>query len=170
VLTAGGHQLIEGGVHDQRATESRHDVLVYTSDVLADDLELVGPVTMTLYASSSAPDTDFVVTLVDVRPDGYAHNLLEAAVRSRHRNRGELSMMEPGTAHEFGLDLRNACHVLFAGHRLRVHVTSSDFPRYDRNANSGAPIGTDTELLTADQTVYHDAGHPSRVVLPVVPR
>ena len=134
------------------------------------DVELVGPVTATLYASSSAPDTDFFVTLVDVRPDGYAHNLLEAGVRGRHRTPGDLSMLEPGTVYALELNLQNACHVVLAGHRLRVHVTSSEFPRFDRNANRGAPIGTDTELATADQTVFHDAEHPSRIVVPVVPR
>jgi putative CocE/NonD family hydrolase len=170
VLSAGGHFIVEGGVQDQRANESRPDVLVYTSDVLGEDLELVGPVSMTLHASSSAPDTDFFVTLVDVRPDGYAHNLLEAGVRARQRHPGEVSLLEPGEVVTFELDLWNACHVVFAGHRLRVHITSSDFPRFDRNANTGARIGTDTELHPADQAVYHDSDRPSSLVLSVVPR
>ena len=170
VITAGGHFIVGGGVQDQRGTEARPDVLVYTSEVLPHDLELVGPVSMTLFASSSAPDTDFFVTLVDVRPDGYAQNLLEAGMRGRHRTAGRLSLLEPGRVHQFELSLWNACHVVFAGHRMRVHVTSSDFPCFDRNANSGGPIGADTVLLEADQTVFHDRDHPSRIVLPVVRR
>jgi putative CocE/NonD family hydrolase len=170
VISAGGHFIVEGGVQDQRPNESRRDVLVYTSDVLSEDLELVGPVTMTLHASSSARDTDFFVTFVDVRPDGYAHNLLEAGVRARQRHPGEISLLEPGEISTFELDLWNACHVVFAGHRLRVHITSSDFPRFDRNASTGAPIGTDTELHPADQAVYHDSDHPSSIVVSVVPR
>jgi len=168
VPTCGGHALVGGGVYDQRANESRADVLVYTSEPLAQDLELVGPVSVTLHVATSAPDTDVFATLVDVRPDGYAHNLLEGGVRLRHRIPGEISLVEPGAVHEVTLNLWNACHVVRAGHRLRVHVTSSDFPRFDRNANTGAPIGSDAELRTADQTLHHDGDRPSRLVLSVV--
>jgi uncharacterized protein len=168
VVTAGGHFIVEGGVRDQRPNETRHDVLVYTSDSLVHDLELGGPVQATLFASSSAYDTDFFVTLVDVHPDGYAQNLLEAGVRGRHRKLGEISMLERGKVYDFEFDLWSACHVVFAGHRLRVHVTSSDFPRFDRNPNSGAPVGTDTQLLEAEQSVFHDRDHPSRIVLSVI--
>ena len=172
VPTRGGHFLGFGcGVADQRPLEERGDVLVFTSAPLDADLELTGPVTVELHAASSAPDTDFVVTICDVRPDGYSHNLVEGVVRARFRE----SLMyptpiEPGQAYRYDVVMPALSHVLFAGHRLRVDVTSSSFPRWDRNPNTGNPFGTDAVTLVAEQTVYHDAEHPSHVLLPVVPR
>jgi len=120
---------------------------------------------------TTAADTDFVAILSDVRPDGYAQNLTEGIVRGRFRESlSHPSPLQPGTPYEFTIQLWNVSHVLRAGHRIRLHITSSDFPRWDRNPGSGAPTGTDTTLRTADQTVLHDRVHPSRVVLPVIPR
>jgi uncharacterized protein len=120
---------------------------------------------------TTAVDTDFVAVLSDVRPDGYVQNLAEGIVRGRFRESFDNpSLLEPGTAYEFTIQLWNVSHLLRAGHRIRLHITSSDFPRWDRNAGTGAPTGTDTALHPADQTVLHDRARPSRVVLPVIPR
>ena len=170
VPTCGGH-FVGGGVADQRANQSRGDVLVYTGAPLEADLELTGPVTAVLYAATSALDADFMVTVSDVRPDGYAQNLVESLVRGRFReSTTHPTLLEPGRIYELHLDLWNISHVLFAGHRLRVHVTSSDFPRWERNTGTGERLGEGTTLVVADQTIFHDAAHPSQVVLPVIPR
>ena len=170
VPTAGG-RFVGGGVADQRKNQSRADVLVYTGPELAEDLEITGPCTVHLHAMTSAADTDFVAVLSDVRPDGYAQNLAEGIVRGRFRESlGTPSPLQPGNPYEFTIQLWNVSQVLRAGHRIRLHITSSDFPRWDRNAGTGAPTGTDTTLRTADQTVLHDRVHPSRLVLPVIPR
>ena len=170
VPTAGG-RFVGGGVADQRKNQSRADVLVYTGPELAEDVEITGPCTVHLHAITTAADTDFVAVLSDVRPDGYAHNLAEGIVRGRFRESlGTPSPLRPGEPYEFTIQLWNVSHVLRAGHRIRLHITSSDFPRWDRNAGTGAPTGTDTTLRSADQTVLHDRVHPSRLVLPVIPR
>jgi putative CocE/NonD family hydrolase len=171
VPTNGGHYIGAGtGVQDQRATQARPDVLVYTSAPLEYDLEITGPVRMTLHASSSAPDTDFTAVLCDVRPDGYSHNLADGVVRARfHERLDEPVPITPGTVYGYEIDLWNVSHVLRAGHRLRVHVSSSDFPRWDRNPNTGDAFGTDSTTLAATQTVFHDEACPSHLTLPVVP-
>ncbi len=170
VPTAGG-RFVGGGVADQRKNQSRADVLVYTGPELAEDIEITGPCTVHLHAMTTAVDTDFVAVFSDVRPDGYAQNLAEGIVRGRFRESlDNPSPLQPRTPHEFTIQLWNVSHVLRAGHRIRLHITSSDFPRWDRNPGTGAPTGTDTTLQAADQTVLHDRVHPSRVVLPVIPR
>jgi putative CocE/NonD family hydrolase len=170
VPTCGGH-FVGGGVADQRANQCRPDVLVYTSAPLDHDMEITGPVTVSLHASTSAVDTDFMVHLSDVRPDGYAQNLVESVVRGRFRSSYTVpALMQPGEIYQLDLDLWNISHVLFAGHRLRVHVTSSDFPRWERNLNTGSRVGEGTDFVVADQAVYHDRDHPSHIVLPVIPR
>jgi putative CocE/NonD family hydrolase len=167
----GNTLMIPHGVADQRSTEDRPDVLVYTSEPLAHDLELTGPIKVQLFASSSAIDTDFTAKLVDVRPDGYAHNLQDGMVRARYRNAGEpASFITPGQVYEYTIDLWATSHVLKAGHQLRVDISSSNFPRFDRNPNTGAPLGVDTRLETAQQTIYHSAAYPSHIVLPIIPR
>jgi putative CocE/NonD family hydrolase len=116
-------------------------------------------------------DTDFTAKLVDVRPDGYAHNLQDGIVRARYRtSAAEPSFLEPGRVYEFEIDLWSVSHLVKTGHRLRLEVSSSNFPRFDRNPNTGAPIGQDARLESARQTVLHSAAHPSHVVLPVIPR
>ena len=170
VPTTGG-RYVGGGVADQRTNQSRADVLVYTGDELAEDLEITGPITVHLHAMTTAQDADFVAVLCDVRPDGYAQNLAEGVARGQFRESFiNPTPLEPGTPYEFTIQLWNISHVFRAGHRIRLHITSSDFPRWDRNAGTGAPIGTDTILRAARQTVLHDSRHPSRIVLPVVPR
>jgi hypothetical protein len=129
-------------------------------------------VTVTLWAASTAPDTDFVARLVDVYPDGRAINLTDGILRARFRAGIDApeSPIEPGRAHEYTIDLWATSNLFRAGHRIRLDVTSSSFPRWDRNPNTGAQLGTDTALAAATQTILHDAEHPSRVVLPIVPR
>lgn len=176
VITRGGALLMTPeyapGPYDQRATESRQDVLVYTSGELKEDLEVTGPVTVRLWAISTAPDTDFVARLVDVYPDGYAQNLTDGIIRARYRNfqRGESlpSLIEPGKAYEYEIDLWATSNVFKAGHRIRLDVTSSNFPRWDRNPNTGHDFGADTEMVVARQTILHDPEHASYVVLPIV--
>ncbi len=172
VTTYGGNTLIiPQGVADQRPVEDREDVLVYTSEALDRDLEVTGPIKVHLFASSSAVDTDFTAKLVDVRPDGYAHNLQDGIIRGRYRtSRSEPSLIEPGRVYEFVIDLWATSHLFKAGHRLRVEISSSNFPRFDRNPNTGAPLGRDDRLEVAEQTVHHREEYPSHIVLPIIPR
>jgi putative CocE/NonD family hydrolase len=175
VPTVGGATLMAAeypaGPRDQRAIEARPDVLVYTSEPLQDDTEVTGPITVRLWAVSSVSDTDFVARLTDVFPDGRSINLTDGIVRARYRSlaRGEPpSLVEPGRAYEYAIDLWATSNVFLAGHRIRLQVTSSSFPRWDRNPNTGHPFGTDAEMRVAQQTILHDSDHPSHVVLPMV--
>jgi putative CocE/NonD family hydrolase len=177
VITRGGALFMSpeypAGPYDQRPTEGREDVLVFTSGELKEDLEVTGPIVVHLWAVSSAPDTDFVARLVDVHPDGYAQNLIDGIIRARYRNfeRGEApSLIEPGVAYEYEIDLWSTSNVFRAGHRIRLDVTSSNFPRWDRNPNTGHEFGASSEQAVARQTILHDREHPSYVVLPVVPQ
>jgi putative CocE/NonD family hydrolase len=176
VPTLGGalllHVSYRPGPIDQTPIEARRDVLVYTTAPLPQDVEVTGPIIVTLWAASSAPDTDFVARLVDVHPDGRAMNLTDGIIRAHARaGRGAPEApIEPGRAYEYRIDLWATSNLFRAGHRIRLDVTSSSFPRWDRNPNTGAPLGEGTELATATQTILHDAAHPSHVVLPVVPR
>ena len=144
---------------------------VYTSDVLQEELEATGPVKVVLYAASDAVDTDFVAKLVDVYPDGSSYNMAEGILRARYRD----SLTPADTPHAGpGLSPgdRSGGHlgrVSAKGHRIRVHVTSSHFPQFDRNPNTGAVFGTTSEVKVAQQTIYHDAERPSHVLLPVIP-
>ena len=159
------------GAYDQRPVEARPDVLVYSTPPLERDTEVTGPVTVTLYASSSARDTDFTAKLVDVSPDGYARNLTDGIIRARYRNpRSSASLLQPGQVYEFNIDLWATSNLFRKGHQIRVEISSSNFPRFDRNTNTGAPIGTDSDFVSALQTVHHTAEYPSHVTLPIVPR
>ena len=159
------------GAYDQRPVEARPDVLVYSTPPLERDTEVTGPVTVTLYASSSARDTDFTGKLVDVSPDGYARNLTDGIIRARYRNpRSSASLLQPGQVYEFNIDLWATSNLFRKGHQIRVEISSSNFPRFDRNTNTGEPIGTDGDFVSALQTVHHTAEYPSHVTLPIVPR
>jgi len=151
--------------------ERREDVLVYSTSKLEKDMEVTGPVTVTLFAASSARDTDFTATLVDVFPDGYAHMIQEGIVRARYRDSGSgASLLEPGKVYEYKIDLCATSYVVKKGHRIRVEISSSNFNRWDRNPNTGNEYGLDAETVKASQTVYHDEKHPSHITLPVIPR
>ncbi|HEX2915041.1 MAG TPA: CocE/NonD family hydrolase [Chloroflexia bacterium] len=174
VHTYGGGTLMNSlygpGVKDQRSIEERDDVLVFTSEVLGQDTEVTGPISVKLWASTDGPDTDFVARLVDVHPDGFAQNLADGIIRARYRNGDTPELLEPGQVYEFNIDLWSTANVFKAGHRIRVDLTSSNFPRWDRNHNTGEPFGHGTELRPARQTILHDAEHPSHVLLPIIPR
>ena len=175
VITRGGALLMASefrpGPFDQRSVEDREDVLVYSTPVLEQDVEVTGPITVHLWAISSAPDTDFVARLIDVHPDGYAQNLTDGIVRARYRNfaHGEKeALIEPGKAYEYEIDLWATSNLFKQGHRVRLDVTSSNFPRWDRNPNTGHAFGEDSEVVVAQQTILHDVGHPSYIVLPLI--
>jgi putative CocE/NonD family hydrolase len=135
------------------------------------DLEVTGPVRVELWACSSAPDTDFVARLTDVYPDGRSINLTDGILRARHRSGFASELLSPGEPYRFVIDLWATSNVFKAGHRIRLQVTSSNFPRWDRNTNTGNPLGADgpNDLRVAQQTILHDREHPSHVVLPLVP-
>lgn len=178
VVTKGGAIMMppdfNSGAFDQREIESREDVLVYTTSVLEEDVEVTGPVKVRLWASSSAVDTDFVARLVDVHPDGYAQNITDGIIRARYRNAAEgeaPSLIEPGKPYLYEIDLWSTSNLFKKGHRIRLDITSSNFPRWDRNPNTGNPWGEDREedMAVARQTIFHDAEHPSSLILPVIP-
>lgn len=162
---------LPGGAHDQRIIEARPDVLVYTTPVLERDVEVTGPVTLTLFAATSAVDTDFTGKLVDVHPDGFARNLTDGILRARYReSRTQKTLLKPGDVYEYTVDLWATSNVFKAGHRIRLEIASSNFPRFDRNPQTGEQSGEATRLEPALQHIFHDVLRPSHVVLPIIPR
>jgi hypothetical protein len=160
-----------GGPDDYRAVERRDDVLVYSTEPLLQPLEVCGPLRVQLYAATSARDTDWTAKVLDVHPDGFAQRLNDGIVRARYRNGMEKeAFVEPGRVESYEIDAWSTCVLLGEGHRLRLEISSSAFPKFDRNLNTGGPIGKEKEGVVAEQTVYHDRARPSRVVIPVVPR
>ena len=176
VPSRGGHSCCTSdvapvGPFDQAAVEERADVLVYSTPPLDRPVEVTGPITVTLHAATSAPDTDFTAKLVDVHPDGKAINLNNGIVRARFRDSLEHpDRIAPGRAYEYTIQVWPTSNLFKAGHRIRLEISSSNFPHYDRNPNTGHEFGQDAAMLVADQVVYHDRERPSRVVLPIVPR
>ena len=166
---AGENPIIAGPV-DQRVIERRGDVLVYTGDRLEDDLEITGPLEVVLYASSSAPDTDFTARLVDVHPNGQAIVLAEGILRARFRKGFDQEiMLDPGTIEQFRIQMYPTSNVFLKGHRIRVDISSSNFPRFSRNLNTGEDIGTGTRMQVAHQTVAHTGDFPTHIILPIIP-
>src|SRR2546427_12787658 len=156
---------------DQRPIERRPDVLVFTTPPLKADLEVTGPVSVVLFASTSAPDTDFTAKLVDVFPTGEARNLTDGILRLRYRSSLEKSeLARPGEIYRLTIDAGVTSNVFLKGHRLRIEVSSSNFPRFDRNPNTGRPIATERHSIVATQTIYHNPEAVSRLILPVIPR
>ena len=157
--------------HDQRALDGRRDVLVYATPPLEREVEVTGPITVTLHAASSARDTDFVVKLLDVWPDGFAQELCYGIVRARYRDSfDDPTLIEPGRTYEYTIQVNPTSNLFKAGHRIRIDVTSSDFPNFDRNHNTGGNDYAESTLVPASQTVFHDSTRPSRVTLPIIPR
>jgi putative CocE/NonD family hydrolase len=175
VITWGGnhslhHPDVTLGPYDQRMIEGREDVLTYTTGVLQAATEVTGPVQLVLFASSSALDTDFTGRLVDVHPDGAAMSVCDGVLRARYRDSwSEPTLMVPGDVYKLTIDLGVTSHVFGPGHRIRVDISSSNFPRIDRNLNTGRHNGFETEMLVAHQAVHHSARHPSCLSLPVIP-
>jgi putative CocE/NonD family hydrolase len=177
VPTAGGACLPMtpgfGGPVDQRAVAGRDDVLCYTTPVLTEPVEVTGPISVTLFVSSSAVDTDFTAKLVDVFPDGKAINLCDGILRARYRNGlDHQELMEPGTVYEITVDMTATANVFLPGHRIRLDISSSNFPRYDRNTNTGGVIAEESEdrMIPAINHIHHGPDYPSRLVLPIIDR
>ncbi len=167
VPTRGGAILgPRAGVHLQEDVESRPDVLVYTTDVLQHEMEVTGPIKAELFVYTSVPSTDFTVKLVDVYPDGRAYNVSDGILR-RNYETGENSRNQPT---RISIDLWPTSTLFRMGHRVRVEITSSNFPRYDRNPNTGRLMATESNPLTANQTVFHRPGAASHILLPIIPR
>jgi len=180
VPTVGGPLCCESqrwpaGPRDQRSVEARDDVLVYSTPPMTEDLEVTGPVSLELFAKSSGVDTDFTAKLVDVWPTGFAQNLTEGIVRARYRDsREKPDLINPGQVYKFTIDMWATANVFKKGHVLRLEVSSSNFPRFDRNLNNGATryvksSDAGASFVTATNVVLHDGEHPSALVLPVVP-
>ncbi|MFE8699677.1 CocE/NonD family hydrolase [Cytobacillus sp. FJAT-54145] len=160
-----------GGPDNYSAVERRDDVLVYTTSLLEEDTEVTGPVKMELFAESDAVDTDFMVKLLDVHPNGFAQRLTDGMVRARFREGMESpSLIEPGKVYQYLVDCWNTSHVFKKGHKIRIEVTSSAFPKYDRNLNTGEELGKSTRMVEAHQKIYHTEQYPSAIILPVIPR
>jgi len=178
VLSIGGHSccvdtLTPMGAFDQRSQEYRNDVLIYTTDPLAADTEVTGVVEVLLYAASTAVDTDFTAKLVDVCPCGDAINVAEGIIRARFRESLEHpTPIEPDRVYEYRFLVGSTANVFKAGHRIRVEISSSNFPTFDRNTNSGKRLAeaSPADWFVATQTVFHDDRYPSHIVLPIVSR
>jgi len=165
-----GAPLPGNGPQDQRPAEGRSDVLIFTTPAMTQNLEVTGPVTAQLYVSSSAVDTDLTAKLVDVWPNGFAQNLTEGILRLRYRDSQEKpELMNPGQTYRITIDLWATSNVFLAGHKLRVEISSSNFPRFDRNMNTGESQAQATRMVKASNVIYHDKAHPSALLLPVVP-
>src|SRR3569623_89255 len=147
---------------DQRSVERRNDVLVYTTPEMKAPTEITGPIKMELFASTSAKATDWTAKLVDVRPDGFAQIIQSGIVLARYRAGGgkAAQMIFPGKVYDYTIDLFATSYVIEPGHKLRLEVSSSDFPRFDRNLNTGEDPATGTEMAVAKQTVFHSARYP----------
>jgi putative CocE/NonD family hydrolase len=181
--------IMEPGAYDQRGRpdffgsrdtlplNARSDVLSFQSEPLTETLEVTGPITVKLYAASSARDTDFTAKLIDVYPpsadypDGLALNLTDSIIRARYRNSWtQPEYLEPGEIYPFTFELYPTSNVFKAGHRLRVDISSSNFPRFDVNPNTGGPLGLERRFEVSQQAIYHDADHPSHIILPIIKR
>jgi predicted acyl esterase len=169
--TVGGANLnIKKGPMDQRATGDRKDILKFATPPLPSPVAITGRVTMELWAESDALDTDWMVKLVDVYPDGAERLVLDSALRARFRDGFDHEvLMRKGQAYKFTIDLWSTSLIFNKGHRIAVHISSSNDPRFDPNSNTGKPLRTDDETRVATNTIHHDRMHPSRVLLPVVP-
>jgi uncharacterized protein len=163
-------QHLKPGPYDQKSVEERKDVLVYSTPPFDKNTEVTGPVKLDLYVSTSAVDTDFTGKLVDVWPNGFAQNLTEGILRLRYRNSQEKpELAKPGEIYHITVDLWATSNVFLAGHRLRLEISSSNFPRFDRNLNTGGEQATTKKMIKARNAIYHDEKRPSELILPIVP-
>ena len=164
------------GCKDTLPLAARSDVLVFQTSELAEEMEVTGPLTVTLWASSSARDTDFTVKLIDVHPpnpdypSGFAQNISDSIIRARYRNsREQAELLDPGKVYAFEIVMYPTSNVFGKGHRIRLDISSSNFPRFDINPNTGGALGRDRRIVIAEQAVHHDPDHPTHIVLPVIP-
>lgn len=173
VQTAGGNlsgttPASKRGPQDQQDIEK--GVLTFTTDVLKEDTEVTGPIEVNLWASSSAKDTDFAVKLTEVSPDGRSIIIQDSIIRARYReSREKETLLNPGEIYEFTIDLGTTSNIFNKGNRIRVDVSSSNYPRFDNNPNTGNKWGTDSETIIAENMIYHDPEHPSHIILPIIP-
>lgn len=166
VPTAGGAMISnDAGVFRQNEIEMRPDVLVYTAPVFIEDTEITGPIKLMLYASTTAKSTDFTGKLVDVFPDGSAYNISDGVTRKAYAPKTRASEVD-----EIEVELWPTSYVLRKGHKLRLEISSSNYPHFDRNPNTGGTISTETAPVIAHQTIYHDLNRPSHLVLPFISR
>ena len=170
-LCCGDDYDLRPGPFDQSPNEARDDVLVFSTPPLSSDVEVTGYVKVELFASTSAADTDFTALLVDVDPSGYARFLTDGIVRARFRNTTEKAEpIVPGRIHRYEIDLWATSNLFKAGHQIRLYVSSSNFPRFSRNLNTGEPSFGARGMVKARQRIFHDPEHPSALVLPIIPR
>ena len=177
VMSHGGNVCCQGnavgaGSLDQKENEARPDVLVFTTEPFKEGTEVSGPIEPTLFVSSDAKDTDFTVKVLDVYPDGRAYNLDESIQRMRYRDGYDkpLAWMEPGKVYKVALQPLNTSNYFEAGHRLRIEVSSSNFPRFDRNLNTGGHNYDEVKTVVAHNVVHHSAQYPSTLKVTVVKR
>lgn len=158
------------GPLEQSRVEQRSDVLCYTTLELDDDVEVTGPLQVHLFAATSARDTDFTAKLVDVYPDGRAYNIVEGIIRASGRKlNGTRELVTPDETNEYVIQMGDTSQLFRKGHRIRIEISSSNFPMFDRNMNTGNPIGEDTRGIPATQTIYHQSDYASYIDLPVIP-
>jgi hypothetical protein len=144
--------------------------LVYTSEFLTEPVSIAGPVSMKLFAATDGLDTDWMIKLVDVYPDGSAYPISEGILRAKFRNgTDKIELLKPNKVYEYEITLTGTANVFLPGHRIRVDITSSNFPQFDRNPNTGAPLGSSAETRVAQQTIHHGGSKPSHILLPIVP-
>ena len=173
VMTLGGNNCCgtptQAGPYDQRPLERREDVLVYSSDFLKSAVTIAGPVKMKLFAATDGPDTDWMIKLVDVYPDGRAMPISEGILRARFREGlDKIKLLTPNQVYEYDIELTGTANVFLPGHRIRVDITSSNFPQFDRNPNTGDPFGSSDRIRVAQQTIHHGGPRLSSIVLPTV--
>jgi uncharacterized protein len=162
-------QVVAPGPRDQRPVLDRKDVLVYTTAALTSDVEVTGPISVTLFAASSATDTDFTAKLDDVYPDASSMLIAHGIQRARYReSQAKETLLKPGQVYKYTIKVWPTSNLFKAGHQIRLEISSSNFPMFDRNPNTGHPFGQDAELKVADQTIFHDKDHPSMITLPIV--
>jgi hypothetical protein len=173
VISHGGNvcctgNAVEGGAFDQRQMETRDDILVYTSEVLQTGTEITGFIESTLYVSSDAKDTDFTIKLIDVYPDGTAYNLDETIQRVRYREGYDKEVfMEEGKVYKVGLTPMATSNFFKKGHRIRIEISSSNFPRFARNLNTGGKNYDESISVIAHNKVHHSKAYPSAITLPI---
>jgi uncharacterized protein len=161
---------LKPGARDQRPAETRADVLVYSTRAFPEDVEVTGPVNVELYVESSALDTDFTAKLVDVGPDGFARNLTDGIIRARYRDsREKAELLKPGQVYKLTIDLWSTSNVFLKGHALRLEISSSNFPRFDRNLNTAEQPESGQQFISATNVIFHDHRRPSALILPIVP-
>jgi putative CocE/NonD family hydrolase len=161
---------LKPGARDQRPAETRADVLVYSTRPFTEDVEVTGPVNVELYVESSALDTDFTAKLVDVGPDGFARNLTDGIIRARYRDsRGKAELLKPSQVFKLKIDLWSTSNVFLKGHALRLEISSSNFPRFDRNLNTEEQPESGQRFISATNVIFHDHKRPSALILPIVP-